>query len=102
MQGMAPDSGEVNWQELAARFEPVARKKVLDSLVLEQLAEAWAIDAAEEDVDAYIRGEAQRLDIPPGEHKANLAKENKLDGIRYAARISATADELIRRAGGEA
>jgi len=101
MQGMAPDSGEVNWQELAARFEPAARKKVLDSLVLEQLAQAWEIEAPEEDVDAYVRSEAQQRSIPPAEHKANLAKEDKLEGIRYAVRISATVDELIRRAGGE-
>jgi hypothetical protein len=39
--------------------------------------------------------------VPPAEHKANLAKEHRLDQIRHAARMSAVVDELIRRAGGE-
>jgi trigger factor len=101
MQGVTPDSGKVNWQEMATRFEPQARRKVLDTLVLEQLADAWEMDVPESDVDAFIASEAGQLGIPPAEHKANLAREGKLDGVRHAARISATVEELIRRAGGE-
>jgi trigger factor len=101
MQGVAPDSDEVDWQEMAARFEPAARRRVLDNLVLDQLAREWEIGVPEAEVDAYIVGEAQQLGVPPGEHKANLAKEDRLGQIRHAARISATVDELIRRAGGE-
>jgi hypothetical protein len=52
-------------------------------------------------VDAYITAEARQRGIPPGEHKANLAKERKLDDLRHSARISAAVDEMIRRAGGE-
>ena len=101
MQGMAPDSDQVDWQQMAARFEPGARRRVLDELVLDQLAEAWEIGEREAEVDAYVAAEAQRLGIPPGEHKANLAKEGKLDSLRHSAVISATIDEMIRRAGGE-
>ena len=35
MRGVEPDSEDINWQELAARYEPAARKKVLDDLILE-------------------------------------------------------------------
>jgi trigger factor len=101
MQGVAPDSGEVNWQELAARMEPGSRRRVLDMLVLEQLADDWQIAVPETEVDAYITMEARQRGIPPGEHKANLAKEHKLEELRGSARVSATVDELIRRAGGE-
>lgn len=101
MQGMAPDSDQVNWQEMAARFEPQARRKVLDELVLEQLSEAWGVEVPESDVDAFIHAEAHRLGLPPAEHKANLAKEHRLEQIRHAARVAATVDEMIRRAGGE-
>ena len=101
MQGVAPESDDINWQEMAARFEPGARKRVLDNLVLEQLAKSWQVGVPEAEVDAYITGEARQLGVPPGEHKANLAKEDRLGQIRHAARISATVDELIRRAGGE-
>jgi hypothetical protein len=74
---------------------------VLDTLVLEQVAEAWEIAVPEAEVDAYVVAEAQRLNLPPGEHKANLAKEKKLDDLRHSARISSTIDEMIRRSGGE-
>lgn len=101
MQGMAPDSDQVDWQAMAARFEPGSRRKVLDTLILEQLAETWDIGVPENEVDAYVTAEAQQLGHPPAEHKATLASDGKLDQVRHAARVSATVDEMIRRAGGE-
>jgi trigger factor len=101
MQGAAPEEADINWQELAAKVEPSSRKRILDMLVLEQLAESWEIAVPESEVDAYIAAEARQRGIPPGEHKANLAKERKLDDLRSSARISSTIDEMIRRAGGE-
>jgi FKBP-type peptidyl-prolyl cis-trans isomerase (trigger factor) len=101
MQGVAPASSDINWQELAARVEPGSRRRVLDMLVLEQLADDWQMAVPEADVDAYISLEARQQGIPPAEHKANLAKEHKLEDLRGSARISATIDEMIRRVGGE-
>jgi len=96
-----PSSAEINWQEMAARMEPGSRRRVLDMLVLEQLADEWQIAVPEADVDAYVSLEARQRGIPAGEHKANLAKEHKLEELRGSARISATVDEMIRRVGGE-
>ena len=101
MQGVDPEAGEVDWQELGAKMEPGSRRRVLDMLVLEQLAEAWEIPVPESEVDAYLASEASQKGIPPAEHKANLASEDKLGGIRSSARMSATINEMIRRAGGE-
>jgi trigger factor len=101
MQGMGPEDGDFKWQELAAKAEPSARQHVADNLILEQLAVVWEIPVPESDVDAYIAAEASQLGIPPAEHKANLAAEDKLDAIRHGARLTAVVDEMIRRAGGE-
>ncbi len=101
MQGVNVDPEKIDWQELAAKAEPAARQEVLDTLVLEQLAEAWEVPVPESDVDAYVASEATRLGLPPAEHKANLAAESKLERVRHGARIAATVDEMIRRAGGE-
>jgi trigger factor len=101
MQGVDVDPEKIDWNELAAKAEPAARQEVLDTLVLEQLAESWEIPVPEAEVDAYVAQEAARLSVPPAEHKANLAAEKKLERIRHAARIAATVDEMIRRAGGE-
>jgi trigger factor len=101
MQGMGPENGEFDWQELAAKAEPAARQHVADNLVLEQLATTWEIPVPESEVDAYIAAEASQLGVPPAEHKATLAAEEKLEPIRHAARLTSVVDEMIRRAGGE-
>ena len=101
MQGVNVNPDEIDWQELAAKAEPAARQEVLDTLILEQLAQAWDTPVPEAEVDAYVAAEAARLDVPPAEHKANLAAEQKLERVRHAARVAATVDEMIRRAGGE-
>jgi trigger factor len=101
MQGVDVDPEKINWQEIAAKADPAARQEVLDILILEQLAEKWDMKVPEAEVDAYIAADAARREVPPAEHKANLAAEHKLERIRNAARIAATVDEMIRRAGGE-
>lgn len=101
MQGMAPEDGDFNWQELAAKAEPAARQHVADNLILEQLATEWEIPVPESEVDAYIAAEASQLGVPPSEHKANLAAEEKLEQIRHAARLTSVVDEMIRRTGQE-
>ena len=101
MQGVDVDPEKINWQEMAAKAEPAARQEVLDTLVLEQLTEKYETDVPEAEVDAYIATEAARLGVPPGEHKANLASDDRLERVRHGARIAATVDEMIRRAGGE-
>jgi trigger factor len=101
MQGVNVDPEKIDWNEIAAKAEPAARQEVLDTLILEQLAESWEIAIPEAEVDAYIASEAGRHGVPPAEHKANLAADGKLERVRHAARIAATVDEMIRRTGGE-
>ena len=73
MQGAGPKDGDFDWQELAAKAEPAARRHVADNLILEQLAMKWETPVPESEVDAYIAAEASQQGIPPAEHKANLA-----------------------------
>jgi len=101
MQGVEFDPEKVDWHEISAKAEPAARQEVIDTLILEQLAETWKTPVPEAEVDAYVAAEAARHGVPPAEHKANLAAERKLERVRHAARVAATVDEMIRRAGGE-
>jgi len=100
MQGQAPDE-QMDVQALRARFEPESRLRVLDTLVLEQLGDTWEVEVPEDDVQAYIAGEAQQQGIPPGEHKANLIKENRFESLRHAALMAAIVSELLKRTGAE-
>jgi len=99
MQGHQPDEN-MDWNMIRTRIEPEARRRVLDTLILEQLAEDWRVEVPEQDVGDYIAAEAKSQNIPPAEHKANLAAEHKLEKLRHAARLAATVTELIRRGGG--
>jgi len=101
MQGVEFDPEKVDWNEISAKAEPAARQEVLDTLILEQLAQTWETPVPEAEVDAYVAAEAARHGVPPAEQKANLAAEGKLERVRHAARVAATVDEMIRRAGGE-
>lgn len=99
MQGQKPDEN-MDWNTLRTRIEPEARRRVLDTLVLEQLTKEWDVKVPEQDVESYIAAEAQKQGIPAAEHKANLESEQRLDQLRHAARLAATVTELIRRGGG--
>ena len=101
MRGAGPEDGDFDWQELSAKAEPAARRHVADNLILEQLAVKWKTPVPEAEVEAYIAADASRLGIPPTEHKANLAAEEKIESIRHAALLTAVVDEMIRQAGGE-
>lgn len=101
MRGAGPKDGNFDWQELSAKAEPAARRHVADNLIIEQLAMKWKTPVPEAEVEAYIAADASRLGIPPTEHKANLAAEEKLESIRHAALLTAVVDEMIRQAGGE-
>lgn len=101
MQGQSPDFDQADWHTMRAKIEPASRKRVLDTLILEQLAQQWEVPVPEQDVDDYVAAEAQRKGIPFAEHKANLAAEHKIEQIRHAARMAETVNELLRRAGVE-
>jgi trigger factor len=100
VRNQGSDPAQLDRSELTPKIEPNARRQVLDMLILDQLADEWDVEA-EEMLEELIRAQAGQLGVPPAEHKTNLAREEKLDGIRYSVRISATVKEMIRRAGGE-
>jgi hypothetical protein len=83
MQGQADQ--EIDWNQIRIKMEPESRRRVLDTLVLEQLAREWELQVPEAEVEAYIAGEAQQQGIPAAEHRATLEKENRIDAIRHAA-----------------
>ncbi|MCD4750984.1 MAG: trigger factor [Thermoanaerobaculales bacterium] len=101
MQGQTPNGDQLDWQALRARFEPEARRRALDTLVLEQLAREWEIPVPEDDVNDYVSAEAQRKGIPAAEHRAGLESENQLERIRHSALMAKTVSEMLARAGAE-
>lgn len=90
---------DMDWEQLQVQMTPGARKRVMDTLVLEQLVREWEVPVPEKDVEMYIRAEAQRKGVPVDEHKATLEKEDRLDQIRHGALMSAVVGEMFSRAG---
>ncbi len=52
MQGVEFDPEKVDWHEISAKAEPAARQEVVDTLILEQLAETWKTPVPEAEVDS--------------------------------------------------
>ena len=92
--------GSFDRQRIAPELEPKARQNVVETLILDQLAKEWEI-SVEEDLQEFVRMQAEQAGIPVAEHLANLKKSHQLEDLRYSMRLSATEAELIRRAGGE-
>jgi len=90
---------DMDWQQLQVQLEPSARKRVMDTLILEQLARKWEIPVPEKDVEMYVRSEAQQKGVPVDEHRAALEAEDRLVQIRHAAQMSAVVGEMFSRLG---
>ncbi len=102
MQGVDVDPEKINWQELAAKAEPAARQEVLDTLILEQLAESLGDRRSRKprSTPTSRRGRPARH-VPPASTRPTSPPITGWRRIRHGARIAATVDEMIRRAGGE-
>ncbi len=90
---------DMDWQQLQLQLEPGARKRVMDTLVLEQLARKWEVPVPEKDVEMYVRSEAAQKGVPVDEHRAALEAEDRIDQIRHAALMSAVVGEMFSRLG---
>ena len=99
MEGNYAIPEDMKWEAFRNKVEPESRKRALDTLILEQLAREWEISVPEEEVDAFIRDQARKQNIPVDEHRANLAADHQIDRLRHAALMAAVVDELFSRLG---
>ncbi len=100
-QGASLQGDAEKLDELRSHMEPAVRRKVVDRLILEQLAADWGVEVPQEEIEEYLRMEATRQNVPLAELRDKFTKEGQLADMQQHARAGATVQELIRRVGGE-
>jgi trigger factor len=96
--GLDPRSLKIDWDELRESQRERAEREVRGSFVLDRIAEAEKIEAADIDVDEEISQLAHRSGVAEDVLRARLTKEGSLDSIREQVRNRKALDLVIASA----
>ncbi len=97
-QGIDPTKASVDWAQERERVRPAATEAVRAGLILEAIAEQEGIEATEEDVNSFIREEAQRHETTVAAMKEQLAQNARLTSLRRQIVREKSLDFLLRDA----
>ena len=97
-QGMDPRSLKIDWDELRESQRERAEREVRGSFILDRIAEAEKIEAADADVDQEISQLAERSGVAQDVIRARLTKEGSLDSIKEQVRNRKALDLIIASA----
>jgi trigger factor len=97
-QGMDPRSLKIDWDELRESQRERAEREVRGSFILDHIAEAEKIEAADADVDQEISQLAERSGVAQDVIRARLTKEGSLDSIKEQVRNRKALDLVIASA----
>ena len=81
-RGIDPSKAPVNWSEEREKMRPAATAAVRAMLILEAVSVAETIEATEDDVNAWLREEAQRHRTSVSSLKERLSENADLAGVR--------------------
>jgi trigger factor len=91
MQGVDPRTLDVDWKQLRDRQEEPARKMVHAKLVLDAIARAERVEAQDDEIDGFVRQEAQRT----GEKYEKLHARIEKSGGREALRAQLVREKTL-------
>jgi trigger factor len=91
MQGVDPRTLDVDWKQLRDRQEEPARKTVHAKLVLDAIAAIEHVEASDDEIEAYVRREAQRM----GEKHEKLLARIEKSGGREALRAQLVREKTL-------
>jgi trigger factor len=97
-QGVDPRAVNVDWVTMRRRQHDRAVEDVKAELLLDRIATAENIEAAEEDVDREIEKLAERSSESVAAVRASLTKQGALDRIKSKLRSDKTLEWLQRNA----
>jgi trigger factor len=93
--GVDPAKADVDWENLAERFVPMADRRVRARLVLDALAEADNVPVAEAELEAVIRLMAQRESKSPLQLRNWLDSQGQLGPLKQDLRRQRTIRRLL-------
>jgi trigger factor len=81
-QGINLEEMQLDWKKIAEEQRPRAERDVRAGLLLERIAEAEAIEAEEDEIDAQVERYAQQKKMSMSRARQELAESGALDNVR--------------------
>ena len=97
-QGMDLKEAKMDWNKLREEARPMAVRRVKEYLLLDAIADAEKIAVSDTELDADLRRRARSMGASFAELKGQLAKNDRLDGIREELRIDKALELLLTEA----
>jgi len=97
-QGMTEDQIKDQEEEITKAAEEQAATTLKTNFILQEIAQAEEIQAADQDVIQRISAMAQQANKPVKKYLAEIRKNNQLDSIRNSVLVGKTIDFLVESA----
>jgi trigger factor len=97
-QGMDLKEARLDWNKLRDEARPAALRRVKEYLLLDAIADAEKLSVSETELDADLKRRARSMGASFAELKGQLAKNDRLDGIREELRIDKALELLLTEA----
>lgn len=97
-QGMDLKEARIDWNKLREEARPAAVRRVKEYLLLDAIADAEKLSVSETELDADLKRRARSMGASFAELKGQLAKNDRLDGIREELRIDKALELLLTEA----
>lgn len=97
-QGMDLKETKLDWNKLREEARPAALRRVKEYLLLDAIADAEKLSVSDTELDADLKRRARSMGVAFGELKSQLAKNDRLDGIREELRIDKALELLLTEA----
>jgi trigger factor len=89
---------KMDWNKLREEARPMAVRRVKEYLLLDGIADAEKLVVSDTELDADLKRRARSMGASFGELKAQLAKNDRLDGIREELRIDKALELVLSEA----
>lgn len=97
-QGMDLKEAKMDWNKLREEARPMAVRRVKEYLLLDAIADAEKLSVSDTELDADLKRRARSMGASFGELKSQLAKNERLEGIREELRIDKAVELLLTEA----
>jgi trigger factor len=97
-QGMDLKEAKMDWNKLREEARPMAVRRVKEYLLLDAIADAEKLTVSDTELDADLKRRARSMGASFAELKGQLAKNDRLDGIREELRIDKALELLLTEA----
>ena len=98
MRGMNPETASVDWKELKEKELPLARKRVLGTLILDEIARRETLAVTDAEIDERIVAEARSRGEKPADVRKHLEEGSAKQAFKNQILREKSLDILLKNA----